>query len=205
MVRVDTSSSSPKPSGPYTAYYGPPSEINMTLRKASAVGLAILLYSAAIPFSPIGWFFHMDGAFFVDALCAGVVLLCACYFQWRLANLTHALAISIPNPGGSTIRNGRIEQGGSNTIFIWQSSNYWPYAVCEALLLGLAEFGPSEMLRRSIVIGVVAGLWVLGWHATPAAYKRWAWEHIKAFWFWMILSELLQVGRPSVGRRARRF
>ncbi|KAH6657632.1 hypothetical protein BKA67DRAFT_555847 [Truncatella angustata] len=205
MVRVGTPSDGSKPAGPYAAYQGPPSEFNTNLRKISAVALAVLLYSAAIPFNPAGWFFAVEGAFFVDALCSGIILLCACYFQWRIAGLTHALAISVPSPGGSTIRGGRIERGGSSTIFIWQSSNYWPYAVCEAVLLSLAEFGHSELLRRSIVIGVVSALWVLGWHATPRAYKTWAWEHIKSMWFWMILSELLKVGRPTVGRRARRF
>jgi hypothetical protein len=206
MARVDTEpdGSTARPSGPYNAYRGPPNELNMNLRRVSAVALAILLYSAAMPFNPVGWFIAAEGAFFIDKLCAGVILLCACYFQWRISGLTHALAISLPTGSGTTIRNGRVEQRG-DVIFLWQTSNYWPYAICETVLLCLAEFGPSEILRRSIVIGVVAGLWIVGWHATPPSLKRWAWGHIKALWFWIILSELLSVGRPSVGRRARRY
>ncbi|ETS78988.1 hypothetical protein PFICI_08841 [Pestalotiopsis fici W106-1] len=196
------------PKAPYTTYHGPPSEFDRTLRKASAVALAILLYSAAIPFHPVSWFLNVNGAFFVDSLCAGIVLLCACYFQWRIAGLGHALAITLPvGSSGPQIRNGRIDRDApaSSTVFIWQSAHYWPYAICEAVLLGLAEFGPSEYLRRSVVIGVIAGLWLVGWHATPRSYKQWAWGHIKSLWFWMILNELLSVGRPSVGRRARRY
>lgn len=203
MVRVETASE-----GRYK-YGGPPSESNMVARKASAIALAVLLYSAATPFSPVGWFLNVNGAFFIDYMCAGIILLSSCYFQWRIAGLTHALVIPIPNLGGGspTIRNGHVSAGSSagNDIFLFQTSNYWPYAACEALLLGLAEFGPSEYLRRSVVLGVCAGLWILGWHATPAATKRWAWGHIKALWFWMILQELLNVGRPSVARRGRRF
>lgn len=176
----------------------------MTLRRVSAVGLAILLYSAAIPFTPVTWFFPAEGAFFLDMACAGIILVCACYFQWRISGLTAALALSIPGAGGQSIRNGRMERNG-DMVFLWQTSNYWPFAICEAVLLALAEFGPSEMLRRSLVVGVIAGLWVLGWHATPGETKRWAWEHIKNMWFWMILSELLSVGRPSMNRRRRNF
>jgi hypothetical protein len=206
MVQADTSSAG---GTRYKAYNGPPSENNMMARKVSALALAVLLYSAAVPFHPVGWFFNIEGAFFVDRMAAGIILLCACYFQWRIASLTHALAIPLPNlsGGGPTIRNGRVGGGSSGgaDIFLYTTNNYWPYAACEALLLGLAEFGPSEYLRRGVVMGIVAGLWILGWHATPAALKRWAWEHIKAWWFWIILSELLNVGRPTMARRARRF
>lgn len=198
----------PPRAGPsYYTYYGPPSETDKSLRKASAVALAVLLYSAAIPFHPVGWLLNMNGAFLADSLCAGIVLLCACYFQWRIAGLGHPLDVSLPvGGGGTTIRNGRIESApASTTVFVWLPGHYWPVAVCEAVLLGLAEFGPSEILRRSVVVGVVAGLWLVGWHATPRSYKQWAWGHIKALWFWMVLDQLLNVGRPSMARRQRRY
>ena len=75
-------------------------------------------------------------------------------------------------------------------------------------MLVLAEWGPSEMLRRSLVSGVVAFLWVVGFAATPERYKRWAMAHIKAYLFVMVLDELRRVawsavGSNSNGRRAR--
>ncbi|KAI0602466.1 hypothetical protein F4775DRAFT_244384 [Biscogniauxia sp. FL1348] len=194
----------PPPSGPSEPLRGGPNQFNMGARRFSSIPLIILLYSAAVPFTPMAWIFPADGSFLIDRLCAGLILLCACYFQWRISGLNHAIAISLPSPGHQTIRNGRMERGGGDIAFVWQTSNYWPYAACEAILLGLAEFGPSEMMRRAIVTVVLAALWLLGWHATPRSYKIWAWEHIKAFWFWIVLSELLNVGRGNV-RRARRF
>ncbi|KAI1501833.1 hypothetical protein F5X99DRAFT_381150 [Biscogniauxia marginata] len=207
MTKFSTTASpppgGPKPSGPYEAYRGSPNQFNMGARRFSSIPLMILLYSAAVPFTPVAWLFPADGSFLVDRLCAGIIVLCACYFQWRISGLNHAIAISLPSPGHQTIRNGRMDRGG-DIAFVWQTSDYWPYVICETLLLGLAEFGPSEMLRRAIVTVVLAALWLLGWHATPRSYKMWAWEHIKAFWFWIILSELLNVGRGNV-RRPRRF
>ncbi|KAI0479431.1 hypothetical protein GGR56DRAFT_634974 [Xylariaceae sp. FL0804] len=210
------------PSRAYETYRGghhPPGRYNLGARQFSSVPLMVLLYSAAMPFTPVAWLFPVDGAFFVDRMCAGVVLLCACYFQYAIAGLDRAVAVSLAIPGlpsGSggrpTIRNGHMQSGGgggggvlADLSFVWQTSNYWPYAACEAVLLALAEFGPSETLRRSVVCGVLAGLWLVGFHATPRAYRVWAWEHIKAWWFWIILSELLNVGRPNVARRGRRF
>ena len=49
----------------------------------------------------------------------------------------------------------------------------WHFAVCEAALLVLAEWGPSEMLRRVLISGVIGFLWVVGFAATPESYKRW--------------------------------
>ncbi|CAJ2512061.1 Uu.00g076860.m01.CDS01 [Anthostomella pinea] len=199
-------SGAPKPSGPYEPYRGPPNQFNMGARRFSSIPLMVLLYSAAMPFTPVGWLFPVEGAFIVDRLCAGLIVLCACWFQWQISGLNHAITITIPGPSRQTIRSGRMDRsGGGGMMFIWQTSNYWPYAACETLLLVLAEFGPSEILRRSIVCGVLAGLWIVGFNATPRSYRIWAWEQIKALWFWIVLRELLDVGRANVARRSRRY
>ncbi|KAH9885943.1 hypothetical protein F4778DRAFT_492383 [Xylariomycetidae sp. FL2044] len=187
-----------------THYHGPPSSFNMSLRRLSSVVLAVFLYSAATPFAPISWVFPMEGGFFIDRLCAGLLLIIACYFQWLISGLDRPLVITLPSPGAQTIRNGRMERGGGSA-YVWHTSNYWPYALCETGLLVLAEFGPSEMLRRAVVSAVLAGLWLIGFHATPRSTRMWAWGHIKAFWFWIVLDELLRVGRNNVARRARRY
>ncbi|KAI1340048.1 hypothetical protein F5Y15DRAFT_62579 [Xylariaceae sp. FL0016] len=193
----------PPPSGAYTAYSGPPNKYNLGFRRFSSIPIIVLLYSAAMPFSPLGWFVSLEGAFLLDTLLAGVILLCGCFFQWQIAGLNSPLAISFSGPSRQTIRNGRMEAARGEMGFVWQTSNYWPYAICETMLLCLAEWGPSETLRRSIVCGILVGLWVVGWHATPQSDRRWAFEHIKAWWFWIILSELLHTGHTHRGRRAR--
>jgi hypothetical protein len=67
----------------------------------------------------------------------------------------------------------------------------------------IAEWGPSEYLRRGIVALVVACLWGLGWPATPASYKRWAWEHIKTYLFVLILDEIRRTAYRGSARRSR--
>ncbi|KAI1494256.1 hypothetical protein F5X96DRAFT_9214 [Biscogniauxia mediterranea] len=194
----------PPPSDSSELFWVGLDQFDMGARRFSSIPLIIMLYSAAMPFTPMAWIFPADGSFLIDRLCAGIILLCACYFQWRISGLNHNIVIPLPSPRHRTIRNGRMERGGSDIAFVWQVSDYWAYAACEAMLLGLAEFGPHEMIRRAIVTVIVAELWFWGWHDTPRSYKIWAWEHIKALWFWIILSELLNVGRGNV-RRARGF
>lgn len=175
----------------------------MVLRRISAIPLAILLYSAATPFTPFSWLFPAAGSDLFDLFCASIILFCACWFQWQISGLNHNIAIYIPGTGSETIRNGRIEQT-ADVGFVWQTTNYWPYMACEALLLVFAEFGASELLRRIIVSGILAVLWLVGFHATPRSTRMWAWGHIKDIWFWMVIRELFGAGVRSDVRRRRR-
>ena len=83
------------------------------------------------------------------------------------------------------------------------------FALAEAGVLLLAEYAGSETMRRFVVSVVVLALWVIGWAATPASTKRWAWEHVKVYLFVLILDELRNVARQGLGggggrrRRAR--
>lgn len=200
MVQLDNNSA-PKQS--YAA--GPPGGIDIATRKASSVGLIILLFTAATPFTPVSWLIQGEGSFIFDRLCAGIVLFSACYFQWRIASLTLPVLITSPVSGGTTVRDGRIERGGGEVLFVWRPEAYWPYAICEGMLLALAEFTPSETVRRCVVSAIIAGLWFVGWSATPQSVKNWAWKQIKELWIWALLWEVLGVGSrgPSVGRHRR--
>ncbi|KAH8892876.1 hypothetical protein GQ53DRAFT_121108 [Thozetella sp. PMI_491] len=182
------------------AYHGPP---NTASRRFSSIVLVVLLYTAATPFQPFSWLMQIDGSFLFDRLLAGILLLCACYFQWSIASLKASVIVNLPSTDATVIRDGRVERGGSTPLFIWRTSDYWSAAAVEALLLVIAEWGPSELLRRAIVAVVVASLWVLGLAATPAAYKRWAWEHIKAYIFVLVLDELRNVAFGGGGRARR--
>jgi len=82
------------------------------------------------------------------------------------------------------------------------------FALAEAGVLLLAEYAGSETMRRFVVALVVAALWVIGWAATPASLKRWAWDYIKTYLFFLVLDELRNVGRQGFmggggGRRRR--
>ncbi|TDZ18909.1 hypothetical protein Cob_v008193 [Colletotrichum orbiculare MAFF 240422] len=191
-------------SAPHTAWSGPPGKNNILTRQLAAIPLIILLYTASIPFTPFVWILNLDGSSLFDRLFAGIAVLSACYFQWRIAGLTHPLAIVLPGSGDTVMRNGRAKRSAVKG-FVWHPSNYWLCVMGETVLLGLAEFGPSEVLRRSIVCGVIAALCVVGYSATPESTKRWAYEHIKAWLFWMVLDELMRVGGRSYGGRRRRY
>jgi hypothetical protein len=206
MVKLDTDSAS-RPAEAYAAYRGPPTTADLRIRKISSVALIILLFTAAVPFSPVSWVLQVEGAYLFDRLVAGIILGCACYFQWSIADRKTAVFLRLPSPSaeGRSIRNGRLEQEAGEVIFMWHPSTYWLYATCEALMLCVAEWGPSEMLRRVIVAGVVGFLWALGWVTTPQSTKIWAWGHIKAFWFWIVLDEIMGIGRRGAQRRYRRF
>ncbi|KAK4034670.1 hypothetical protein C8A01DRAFT_49004 [Parachaetomium inaequale] len=169
-------------------------------RQISALMLVALLYTAATPFSPISWLtgpVALSGTYFLDRLVAGLVLFCAFYFQWAIASLRAAVVVSLP-AGGSTmqVRNGRMEQVRRESVplWVWRTGEYWHFALAEAVVLGIAEFGGSETMRRLLVSAVILFLWVVGWSATPASLKRWAWEHIKVYLFVLVLDELRNVG-----------
>ncbi|KAF6831954.1 hypothetical protein CPLU01_06471 [Colletotrichum plurivorum] len=194
----------PEPA-PQTTWNAPPSRNNILTRQLVSLPLIALLYTAATPFTPVVWLLNLEGGSFFDRLFAGITMLSACYFQWQIASLTRPLAVVLPGSSRTVIRDGRVVENGGVAGFVWHPSNYWPYVICEAMLLGLAEFGPSEMLRRGIVCGVVAGLWAVGYSATPESTKRWAYEHLKAWMFWMVLDELMRVGGRSYSGRRRRY
>ncbi|KAK1585863.1 uncharacterized protein LY79DRAFT_518004 [Colletotrichum navitas] len=199
-------SSAPQPASYNTAARsGPPGKADILARQLAALPLIALLYTAAVPFTPAAWLLHVGGSSLFDRLFAGIVVLAACYFQWRVAGLTAPLAVFLPgvDGGSSTVRNGRLEQA-PGPGFVWQPDHYWPYAICETALLCIAEFGGNELLRRCIVCGVLGGLWLVGYHATPESTRRWAYENIKGWLFWMVLDEMMRVGGRSYNARRRR-
>ncbi|EAQ87325.1 predicted protein [Chaetomium globosum CBS 148.51] len=188
-------------------------------RRIASIALVVLLYTAATPFAPVSWLtgpVSLSGTYFLDRLVAGLVLFCAFYFQWAIASLRAAVVVSLPT-GGSTarvLRNGRLEHdpasAGSVPLWVWRTADYWHFALAEVAVLLVAEFGGSETMRRLLVLGVILFLWVVGWAATPASLKRWAWEHIKVYLFVLVLDELRNIGYGALqgmaggGQRRRR-
>ncbi|KAL2135491.1 hypothetical protein VTI74DRAFT_8350 [Chaetomium olivicolor] len=176
-------------------------------RQFSAILLIILLYTAATPFSPLSWLtgpVALSGTYFLDRMVAGLILFCAFYFQWAIASLRSAIVVSLPTGGSTTtVRNGCVEQtrSGSVPLWVWQTDDYWFFALAEAGVLLVAEFAGSETMRRLLVTGVIAGLWLVGWAATPASLKRWAWDHIKVYLFVLLFDELRNVGAGVISGR----
>jgi hypothetical protein len=177
---------------------------NTIFRKLGAVAMILLLYTAATPFSPIGWIAtDLSGAYMLDRLFAGALLFSALYFQWRMACQLAPIAIILPFGSGQTIRNGQLVAG-TDFGFVYRPVEYWKYIGVEAAILALAEFGGQEILRRALVSGVIAGLWAVGWTVTPDSVKQRGWEYLKQIWFWIALDEIMRVGLGSGRGGARR-
>lgn len=191
---------------------GSPSALNSTSilpRQLSSLMLIALLYTAATPFSPISWLtgpVMLSGTFFLDRLVAGLVLFCAFYFQWAIASLRASVVVSLPTGGSAAqVRGGRMERGaGSVPLWVWRTADYWHFALAEAGVLLIAEFAGSETMRRLLVSAVLLAVWAIGWSATPASLKKWAWEHIKVYLFFLVLDELRNVAAGAMGGGQRR-
>lgn len=171
--------------------------------------MIVLLYTAAMPFSPIAWVsYSLEGSFLLDRLLSGVLMFSAIFFQWQLAAQTHPVAICLPMGNRQTIRNGVMESvsAGGELLFIYKPASYWKYIGAEALLLGVAEFAGHEIARRCIAALVVGALWGVGWFITPDRVRKDGWEYVKQLWFWIALDEIMRVGRGSgLTQRRRRF
>ncbi|KAK4194329.1 hypothetical protein QBC40DRAFT_290971 [Triangularia verruculosa] len=192
-------------STPYTdAALNPPS---LLPRRFFSLILIVLLYTAASPFTPISWALgsdtvYLSGTYLFDRLFSGLILFAAFYFQWRIASLRASVAVTLPLGGSTTqVRNGRLEtvHSSSMDLFLFKSSDYWHFALAEAGVLLLAEFAGGESLRRVVVTLTVAGVWLVGWAATPRSVKNWMWEHAKAYLFVLVLDELRAAGRGFIG------
>ncbi len=172
--------------------------------------MIVLLYTAAMPFTPTEWLFgSIEGAYLIDRLVAGMVLLIALYFQFALAGQTFTVALAIPNPlaeGDTYTPSGRTSSSSAKQefVFFYRPSEYWTYMAAEFGLLFLAQFGPFEFVRRIIVASIVGLLWAVGWIITPQSTKKWAWGHVKTFWFFIVLDLIRDIGMGQGGGRRRR-
>lgn len=178
-------------------------------RQLLSLPAIVLLYTAAVPFTPVAWVIgEIEGAFLIDRFVAGIILLCALYFQFSISSLTHPIALIFPNPFSQSpeISNGRMrtKQEKAEVVFFYHPTNYYVYVAAEIALLVVAEWGRMEYVRRAIVFGVLAALWAVGWTITPRSTKDWAWGHIKALWFFVVLDVIGSVMRDGAGRRRRR-
>ncbi|KAH7356068.1 hypothetical protein BKA66DRAFT_474172 [Pyrenochaeta sp. MPI-SDFR-AT-0127] len=198
-------------------HYSPPPPTptsSILLRRIASIAVIILLYTSAVPFTPIAWVVgEIEGAFLLDRFVAGIALICALYFQFALAGLSYPVSIAIPNPfargSDSYISNGRMggsrQKSEANAEFVayYHPSSYWTYMAAEIGLLFVAEFGRMEYLRRIIVFSAVTALWAVGWAITPRSTKLWAWNHIKTLWFFIVLDLVRDIGFGG-GRHRRR-
>jgi len=197
MVRV---MENPRTSQAYA--YRMPSDSSIFIRRVAGVPIALLLFAASMPFYPASWIFKTDAAYLADNFISTPAILGAVYFQWQIASIRIPFVFGpLKNGAPAAIRNGQIQRLES-MVWVWHPANYWFSLALEALLLSVAHWGGSELVRRIIISLVMGGLWMVGLPATPGWVKIWAWEQLKRIWFWTAFDEVTRMGRYG-GRRRR--
>lgn len=159
-----------------------PSSTEMAIRRISSVFLMGLLLTILTPFSPFSWVITAEGPDLLDRFLAPVLVIGALYAQWRIAGVISPVAIRI-----------------ADIAFLYKHVMYWQLAFLEVVICVAVNYAQNEVWRRFASVGVVAGLWGIGWFATPLRVKMEAWEHIKWIWTWMAFDEARRVVRG--GRR----
>lgn len=190
---------------------------NLLLRRAAAVTLGILLFFTANPFTPVSWLTQhdwttvLDGPRLIDRVLSPVLLMGAGILHWYIASATQPtpLTITVPNPGGDVrIRDGQAEMPQSDVVLgVWLPGYFWPAAALEAALLWALSAGGlvvSEFMRRSVLVGIISSVWVVGWSAMPWYRKQQAWALIKDYVVRLVLMEVAEMAFGGGRRRQRR-
>lgn len=190
---------------------------NMLIRRIAAVALGIFLFSAANPFTPISWLTqpdwttYLDGPRLVDRVLSPVLLTGAAILHWYIASIQQPLplTITVPSPDGNVqINNGRAQMAHTDIVLgLWLPSYFWPAMVLEAAILWGMEYGSfavNELVRRSVLSGIILSAWVVGWNAMPWYRKEQAWALIKDYVVRLILMEMVDMAFGGGRRRQRR-
>ncbi|MGI4812903.1 MAG: hypothetical protein ACRYGG_06155 [Janthinobacterium lividum] len=176
MVRGATPYNTPK----YSAVV---SNNELLLRRISSIALMGGLLTTLIPFSPFSWLLPLDGVDLLDRFLAPPLLLGALFFQWQIAGNVVPVVIQL-----------------ADFVVMYRQTMYWRLASAELALCVAVGVVKVEIVRRVVAMGLLGALWAVGFAATPARYKREAWEHLRYIWTFMAFNE----ARMMVGGRGNR-
>lgn len=190
---------------------------NILLRRIVAVALGIFFFSAANPFTPVSWLTQsewvtlLDGPRLVDRVLSPVLLAGAAILHWYIASVQQPLplTITIPNPDGNVqIQNGRAQAVHNDIVLgLWLPTYFWPAMVAEAAILWGMEYGNfaiNEIMKRSVLVGIMLSIWIIGWNAMPWYRKQQAWALMKDYVIRLILMEMVDMAFGGGRRRQRR-
>ncbi|ROV92885.1 hypothetical protein VSDG_06355 [Cytospora chrysosperma] len=196
----------------------PPGPSDLVRRRVTAVGLGLLFYYACGPFTPVSWLTqpdwitYLDGPRLVDRVLGPVILLGAAVLHWYIASQRTALPLTISIPSAADVVNNvnNVNNNYNTTTVVlglWLPSYFWPFAVAEAAILWAVAFGSVwGLTARLVIVGLVVGVWVLGWNAMPWYRKQQAWAFMKDYVVRLLIMELMDsaFGGGFGGRRRRR-
>lgn len=198
---------------PAPAAAGPPS---LLPRRIAGVALGLLLYSSATDFTPVSWFIQsdfttmIDGPSIIDRVTTPVILIGAAIMHWYIASQITPLplTITVPDPTAQP-RAGGPQEVPTRTVVLgmWLPEYFWGWVALEgALLWGLrfSDLVVGELARRSILVGLIVSVWVLGWNAMPWYRKEQAWGLMKDYVVRLVLMEMAEMAFGGGRRRRRR-
>lgn len=190
---------------------------NLLVRRIAAVALGIFLFSAANPFTPVSWLTqpdwitYLDGPRLIDRVLSPVLLVGAAILHWYIASVHQPLplTITVPNPGANVqVHDGQAHLVQNDIVLgLWMPSYFWPAVALEAAILwgmGVGGFVVHEFMRRSVLVGIILCVWVVGWNAMPWYRKQQAWALIKDYVVRLVLMEMVDMAFGGGRRRQRR-
>lgn len=183
-------------------------------RRIAGIALGLLLYSSATDFTPVSWFIQsdwttaLDGPSIIDRVLTPIILIGAALLHWYIASAVAPLplTLTVPDPNGDF---GPQQQVPTRTLVLglWLPEYFWGWVALEgALLWGLrfSDYVVGELARRSLLVGILVGVWVLGWNAMPWYRKEQAWGLMKDYVVRLVLMEMAEMAFGGGRRRGRR-
>ncbi|KAF2649051.1 hypothetical protein K491DRAFT_735752 [Lophiostoma macrostomum CBS 122681] len=168
----NTSPPTPNPTPPATT-------TSSTLPRFLLSVPAIILYTAAVPFTPICWMLgSLPGTLLIDTFIAGIVLLCALYFQWKIATLQRSVLIVLANPlaeaqSETYVRNGRVgsRPEKAEVVFWYRVERYWVSAAVWCSVRGFrCAISSNNLVKLVDRVNIVSSMRSLHRPVCPLEY-----------------------------------
>lgn len=204
------------PRAPRAAPPGPPS---LLPRRAAAIALALLLYTSASPFTPLSWLLQsdwtttLDGPSIADRVLSPILLLGAALLHWYIAGVVQPLPLTLTVPDLARLADAQglnqQQQVPTATLVLglWRPGYFWAGAAAEAAVLWALRYSDlvvAEVVRRSVLVGVVFAVWVVGWNALPWYRKQQAWALMKDYVIRLVMYEMMDMAFGGGRQRRRR-
>ncbi|KAJ4388057.1 hypothetical protein N0V93_008662 [Gnomoniopsis smithogilvyi] len=192
-----------------------PQAPNLFARRAASVFMGFLFLFHMSSFAPVSWIIQpdwkteLDGEHFVDRIISPIIGLGAIILHWYIAEAVEPflLTVSVPKIGGDVqVQNGQLQMAHLTfPLGLWEPSYFWPAVVLEVAMMWavwpVSGMIVSELVRRSVLVGIFGSVWFVGWNSLPYYRKEFLYRLMKEYFIQLVISEMIN---SAFGRRQRR-